>query len=119
MQPIQLKPGMRVRCVNAGGVIGRKIRVGEEYVTRVADCWKPEQRIALVGVVGVFYPHRFKPIVRVKAPYIPSLDLMIRRAVAAVEAMTPAQRAEMHQAQRESWVRGEMGMGDEGTRVLP
>jgi hypothetical protein len=37
-----------------------------------------------------------------------STDLyqMLKQAKARVDAMTPTERAEMHQAQRESWVRG-------------
>lgn len=34
------------------------------------------------------------------------LQRLFALAKARVDAMTPAERAEMHQAQRESWVRG-------------
>lgn len=34
------------------------------------------------------------------------LAKLLEAAKARVDAMTPAERAEMHQAQRESWVRG-------------
>lgn len=52
-----------------------------------------------------------RPVVRVKAKCVPSLSVLIKRAVAAVERMTPAERAAMDKAQRESWARGEAGLG--------
>lgn len=41
----------------------------------------------------------------------PDLDKLLAEARAKVEAMTPEERAEMHEAQRRSWVRGELGLG--------
>lgn len=43
----------------------------------------------------------------------PELDELIQRAIAKYAAMTPAERAVMHDAQRRSWVRGELGMGSD------
>lgn len=40
------------------------------------------------------------------------LNGLIKRAAAMVAAMTPEEKAAMIQAQAESWVRGEMGMGE-------
>jgi hypothetical protein len=56
-----------------------------------------------------FCSRRFKPVVRVKAKCVPSLDLLLKRSAAAVRAMTPDQREEMWRKQRESWVRGNTG----------
>lgn len=39
----------------------------------------------------------------------PELLVLLRKAREAVEAMSPEERAAMERAQRESWVRGEMG----------
>lgn len=36
----------------------------------------------------------------------PELDALLKRAVAAYNAMTPEQRREHDEAQRQSWVRG-------------
>jgi hypothetical protein len=35
----------------------------------------------------------------------PDLDELLRRSVEAVKAMSPEERAAMHEAQRQSWVR--------------
>lgn len=43
-----------------------------------------------------------------RTPERPELDAMIQKARAAYDAMTPAQKREMHDAQRRSWVRGEL-----------
>lgn len=37
------------------------------------------------------------------------LDELLKEAKAKVDAMTPAEREKMHDEQRKSWVRGEMG----------
>lgn len=67
---MHLEPGMRVRCVDASGIVGKSCGLieGCEYVTRIAK-WEStvEKRISLEGFSGVFFPSRFKPIVRVKA----------------------------------------------------
>lgn len=47
----------------------------------------------------------------------PDLDKLLAEARAKVDAMTPKERAEMYEAQRESWVRGEMALGPENGRV--
>ena len=39
----------------------------------------------------------------------PELQELLRRANAKVAAMTPAEKEAMLRAQRDSWVRGEMG----------
>lgn len=49
-----------------------------------------------------------RPVVRVKAPCIPSLDVMIKRASAWFNSLTPAEQEAHRKAQRESYVRGEM-----------
>lgn len=41
------------------------------------------------------------------------LTKLLAEAKEKVEAMTPEERAEMHEAQRRSWVRGEMALGPE------
>ena len=41
----------------------------------------------------------------------PELAELLRQAIARFEAMTPEQQEEHRRAQRESWVRGEMGLG--------
>jgi hypothetical protein len=43
----------------------------------------------------------------------PALQEAIRRAVARFNEMTEEQKAEMVNRQRESWVRGEMGIGSD------
>lgn len=40
-------------------------------------------------------------------PERPELDALLRKAVAAFDAMTPEQQAEHRRAQRKSWVVGE------------
>lgn len=47
------------------------------------------------------------------------LTELIAKAKAIYDAMTPEQKVEHDRLQRESWVRGEMGMGDEGARSFP
>ena len=41
-----------------------------------------------------------------------NLDELVKQAIAAFNAMTPAEQAEHRNAQRESWVRGEMALGE-------
>jgi hypothetical protein len=50
-----------------------------------------------------------KPRVRVKARCIVSFDLLVKRAKAKLDRMTPEEQALHWQAQRESWVRGQVG----------
>lgn len=46
----------------------------------------------------------------------PELERLLAEAKRKVEAMTPAELEAMLKEQRESYVRAEMAMGDEGTR---
>jgi hypothetical protein len=109
MQPIPLEPGMRVRCVRADHY-AKVLREGKEYTVSRVD--EGGNWVWVDGLMGYHLDlKRFKPIVRVKAKCVPSLSVLIKRAVAAVERMTPAERAAMDKAQRESWARGEAGMG--------
>ncbi len=48
-----------------------------------------------------------------KCPERPALSRLIEESKAAVAAMTPAEREAMWQAQRESWLRGELAMGSD------
>lgn len=51
-----------------------------------------------------------------RAPARPELDALLKRSVAAYDAMTPEQKREHDEAQRQSWVRGmapcDHGVGD-------
>lgn len=42
----------------------------------------------------------------------PELDVLLRKSIERVKAMSPDEREAMLREQRESWVRGEMGMGE-------
>lgn len=44
------------------------------------------------------------------------MDRLLKAAFEAIRAMTPEERREAIEAQKRSWVRAEMEMGDEGTR---
>jgi hypothetical protein len=61
---IELKPGMRVRCIDAHAAQGR-LQIGAEYrIAKIcSDGW-----IRLEGFPIDLIPDRFKPIFRVKAP---------------------------------------------------
>lgn len=48
-----------------------------------------------------------------------SLSTLVEEAKARVAAMSPEERDAMWQAQRESWVRGEMAMGESSVAVMP
>lgn len=110
-----LDPGMRVRCVEGSGVSGYPGRVltGTEYIVE-------RHQDGMIWVNGnQWYEWRFKPVVRVKAPCIrtgQAFDLLVQRAVAAFEAMTPEQQVAHWGAQRESWVRGEMAFDEQPAR---
>jgi hypothetical protein len=56
--------------------------------------------------------NRFKPIIRVKMRAKPSLDILVARALRTFDKMSPAEKAAHIRAQRESWVRGFVGMPD-------
>jgi len=47
----------------------------------------------------------------------PELQSAVERALAWFKALAPAEQEAHLMAQKESWVRGEMAMGDEGTRA--
>lgn len=47
----------------------------------------------------------------------PALDDLLDKARSRVARMTTAEREEMHRAQRESWVRGNMGLSRRSSRV--
>lgn len=101
---MRLEPGMRVRCVDAGS--NCLIVTGRDYVVAAR-----QNDMVRVNQWGVWYPiERFKPIVRVKAQCVPTLDLLMKRAVTAFNAMTPEQQETHRQEQRLSWVRGEMAL---------
>lgn len=114
---MNLEPGMRVRCVDAGSCGG--LTNGTEY--RVLEP-RRDAPSALVRVTGgtlpatgaTYYTNRFKPIVRVKAKCVRSIDLKIKAAVAWFAALSPDQQAAHVEVQRQSWVRGEMGLSAVG-----
>ena len=41
------------------------------------------------------------------------LEVLIKQSIAAYKAMSPAEREAMHQAQRRSWARAEIGFGSD------
>lgn len=47
------------------------------------------------------------------------LEELLRRAKAKVDAMSPSEREQMHREQRESWVRGEMGISETSVMKKP
>lgn len=104
---MQCAKGMRLRCVDNRGV---EWALNKGQTCNVVSCTPGFVWVDESPCVFGFAQSRFKPIVRVKAPCIPSLDLLLRRAVAAAAGMTPEQREEMYRKQRESWVRGEMAL---------
>lgn len=61
---MQLEPGMRVRCVASGG--NRGITNGHNYI--VSDVHEDGVFVRLRRDNVWYMHHRFKPIVRVKAP---------------------------------------------------
>ena len=46
-------------------------------------------------------------------PPNPELDALIRESVERYRAMSPGEKAAMHEAQRRSWVRAELAFGDD------
>ncbi|TPI86392.1 hypothetical protein [Mesorhizobium sp. B2-8-9] len=52
-------------------------------------------------------------------PLRKSLSVLLEEAKARVAAMSPEEREAMWQAQRESWVRGEMAMGESSVVMKP
>lgn len=59
---MQLEPGMRVRCVKAGG--NTAIFTGHEYEIKEAD--RSNTFLRVRGSPQLYFVWRFKPIVRVK-----------------------------------------------------
>jgi len=115
MQWIEHRPGgVKVTKRRSGTFLSVRI----ETATHVAESSMPiytqdefmRGRARGLDLLGV----RVKPHVRVKAPCVPSLDLLIKRAVAAFDAMTPEQKDAHVKAQRASWVRGEMALSRMG-----
>lgn len=53
------------------------------------------------------------PHAQMKAERRAELDSAINKAMEAFARMTPEEREAMRQAQRESWVRGEMAIGSD------
>lgn len=105
---MQLEPGMRVRCKDAGRNVSI-VTGGEYHIRSVANLG---DEVFLNEVPRMMYSAwRFKPVVRVKAPTsrLSNLEYMVDRAVAAFKAMTPEQQQAEQLKQRESWARGEMG----------
>ncbi|WP_448043761.1 hypothetical protein [Bradyrhizobium liaoningense] len=69
MQSIQLEPGMRVRCVDAGGCEGG-LYDGNDYTIDWVGMMG-DMRVVLLKEIaksGHYLARRFKPIIRVKAP---------------------------------------------------
>lgn len=46
------------------------------------------------------------------------IDQLLKEAVEAFKAMTPEEQDAHLEAQKKSWVRAEMEIGDEGTRAM-
>lgn len=101
---VKLQPGMRVRYVGAkaGGFLQR----GPDYTVQYSD----GDFVALRGCQYAVSTNDLKPVVRVKAPCVPLLEVLTARAIAAVAAMSPHQQAAHWAAQRDSWVRGNAGI---------
>jgi hypothetical protein len=77
MQPIPLEPGMRVRCVQPDELIG--LHYGDEHVVYRTD-FHPrtgKYRIWVDNGNRWFRANRFKPIVRVKAPSVRTVNITI------------------------------------------
>lgn len=108
LEPFQLEPGDRVRCVDNAGGYGEVLTHGAEY--EIAGVQSDSGLIQLRGVHSYgFKARRFKPVIRVKAKCVPTLDLLLKRSNVAWRAMSPAGQEAMLQAQRASWVRGNTG----------
>lgn len=106
---MQLESGMRVRCVDNVGGFGEALRLGAEYrVLRVEG-----ELVAVHEMKSyTFVRSRFKPVVRVKARSLhtgKAFDALLERAVATRNAMSIEQQQATQNAQRESWVRGQVG----------
>lgn len=97
---MKLEKGMRVRA--AGGFDHGLIK-GNEYLVVFVDPIIPICTIA--GSPRWYGVDCFKPLIRVKAPCVPSLDLHVKRATAAFHELSPEEQVAHWQAQRESWAR--------------
>jgi hypothetical protein len=106
MQSIPLEPGMRVRCVDKHGIWLNRV---DKYTVTYAF----GDDVYLQGEGSFpFRRDRFKPIIRVKMRAKPSLDILLARALRTFDKMSPTEKDAHIRAQRESWVRGFVGMPD-------
>lgn len=94
-----------MRCVRGGF----QLYAGTDYT--IDEVWCHGEWVKLRETDGGWLADRFKPVVRVKAVCVPSLDLMVRRANAAFAKLSPEQQTVHWEMQRRSWVRGEMALG--------
>lgn len=67
---------------------------------------------ALAVALG-FIGERVMPATAPRPPERPELEALLKKSVAAFKALSPEQQEEHLRLQRESWVRGEMGMGSD------
>jgi hypothetical protein len=103
---MKLQFPMRVRCVESNSFF---LRGDEHTALRMLGAEMVE-----IAPNYITKARRFKPVVRVQATCVHSLDLLLKRSAAAVAAMSPAEREEMARKQRLSWVRGEMALSAMG-----
>lgn len=113
---MKLTAGMRARCVHNlidSGAATPRLTVGKEYGILGNDgiCITVRDDF---GDVCPWYAWRFKPVIRVKAPCKPSLDILMERFVAKFNAMSPEDQEAHLRTQRESWVRGEVALRRSG-----
>ncbi len=104
---MQLEPGMRVRCVDAG--LNHGIVTGSEYVV----AWATEREVFVMGDRIPYHRERFRPVVRVKAPLVytgKAFDNRDARAVEMFGRLPPEIQAAHRDEQRRSWVHGELAL---------
>jgi hypothetical protein len=100
MQPIPLEPGMRVRCVRADHYANKLVDGGTYRIERSGG-FLSVGMVNLVGMPGYhFTASRFKPIIRVKMRAMPSLDILLARALRTFDKMSPAEKDAHIRAQR-------------------
>lgn len=93
--------GTRVRCLRQTS--DDRITVGADYTVK-----HTERDLVVVNETwGAFMRTRFKPVVRVPMGRAYDLTDLLRRAVAAFDAMSETQKADHRRKQRRSWVVGE------------
>lgn len=94
-----------------------RVKRGDPTCSMYIPGWEPPVRPASDGPGPIIRdPAKIREIARGKSPCdpaCPELDELFKRAQAAFAAMTPEQQAEQREAQRSSWMRGEMGLGPE------